>query len=56
LPKKSRTAANRGQIDLPNSNKERVSALIAPARQVLNSLLEIPGYRPVGLVFRGKTG
>jgi integrase len=46
----------RGRTDLPKSNKERTITLVPPARAALDSLLELPGYYPHGLVFRNKTG
>jgi integrase len=46
----------RGKTDLPKSNKERTITLAPPAREVLDGLLEIPGYYAHGLVFRNKTG
>jgi integrase len=46
----------RGHVDLPKSNRERTITITEPARAALNSLLELPGYYPAGLVFRNKTG
>jgi integrase len=46
----------RGGVDLPKSNKTRIVTLVPPARAALDSLLEVPGYYPAGLVFRNKTG
>jgi integrase len=46
----------RGRTDLPKSNKERTITIVAPARAALDSLLELRGYNPTGLVFRNKTG
>jgi integrase len=46
----------RGRTDLPKSNRERTITLVPPARAALDSLLELPGYYPHGLVFRNKTG
>jgi integrase len=46
----------RGTTDLPKSNKERTITIVAPARAALDSLLDLPGYHPHGLVFRNKTG
>jgi integrase len=46
----------RGKTDLPKSNRERTITIVAPARDALDSLLDIPGYYPTGFVFRNKTG
>jgi integrase len=46
----------RGRTDLPKSNRERTITLVPAAREALDSLLEIDGYVPAGLVFRNKTG
>jgi len=46
----------RGGTDLPKSNRERTITIVVPARAALDSLLELPGYHPRGLVFRNKTG
>ena len=46
----------RGRTDLPKSNRERTITLVPPARAALDSLLDLPGYYPHGLVFRNKTG
>jgi integrase len=46
----------RGRTDLPKSNRERTITLVPPARAALDSLLQLPGYYPHGLVFRNKTG
>ncbi len=46
----------RGGTDLPKSNRERTITIAAPARAALDSLLELRGYHPHGLVFRNKTG
>jgi integrase len=46
----------RGRTDVPKSNRPRTITIVAPARVALDSLLELPGYYPHGLVFRNKTG
>ena len=46
----------RGRVDLPKSNREQAITLVPPARAALDSLLDIEGYVPHGLVFRNKTG
>jgi len=46
----------RGRSALPKSNKPRTVTLLPPARQALDSLLELPGYYQTGYVFRNKTG
>jgi integrase len=46
----------RGRVDLPKSNKARTVTLVPAARAALDSLLELSGYLPHGLVFRNKTG
>jgi len=46
----------RGSTDLPKSNRERTITLVPQARAALDSLQEIDGYYPHGLVFRNKTG
>lgn len=46
----------RGRMDLPKSNRERTVTIVAPAREALDSLLDVPGYYPAGLIFRNKTG
>lgn len=46
----------RGRLDLPKSNRERTITLVPAARDALDTLLELPGYFPHGLVFRNKTG
>jgi hypothetical protein len=51
-----KAAALPGRTDLPKSNRERTITLVPPARAVLDSLLEQPGYYPHGLVFRNKAG
>jgi integrase len=38
----------RGRTDLPKSNRERTITLVPPARDALDSLLEVPGYYPHG--------
>jgi hypothetical protein len=42
----------RGRVDLPKSNKARAVTLVPAARAALNSLLELSGYLPHGLVSR----
>jgi integrase len=46
----------RGRTDLPESNRERTITPVPQARAALDSLREIEGYWPHGLVFRNKTG
>jgi integrase len=46
----------RGRTDIPKSNRERTITIVASAREALDSLLELDGYYPHGLVFRNKTG
>jgi integrase len=46
----------RGRMDLPKSNRERTITITAPAREALDSLLQLRGYYPAGFVFRNKTG
>jgi integrase len=46
----------RGKTDLPKSNRERTVTITAPARQALDTLLELRGYTPAGLVFPSKRG
>jgi integrase len=46
----------RGASDLPKPNRTKVIALVPPAREALDQLLQVPGYEPAGYVFRNKTG
>lgn len=46
----------RGESDLPKSNRPKTIALVPPAQQAVDSLLEIPGYQASGYVFRNRTG
>lgn len=46
----------RGKSALPKSNRPKTIAVVPPARRALDSLREIPGYEPVGKVFRNKSG